>query len=105
MRTGWPGFCGPVHQSGSSGRVSALSGGGSSRSPLAIILSMVSGNGRWSADASSHGARIHTSHSSCVVRITGMVFGWIGSTTAFGAVVRSHEGSPALLDVTAAPSE
>jgi hypothetical protein len=33
-------------------------------------------------------ARIHTSHSSCVVRMTGMAFGWIGSTTAFGAVVR-----------------
>jgi hypothetical protein len=29
------------------------------------------------------GARIHTSRSSSVVRITGIVFGWIGSTTAF----------------------
>jgi hypothetical protein len=37
--------------------------------------------------ASSQGARIHTSHSSGVVRITGMAFGCIGSTTAFDAVV------------------
>ena len=37
---------------------------------------------------SSHGARIQTSRSSSVVRITGMAFGWIGSTTAFGDVVR-----------------
>ena len=47
-----------------------------------------SGNGRCSAFASSHGARIQASHSSSVVRITGMAFGWICSTTAFGAVVR-----------------
>jgi hypothetical protein len=32
--------------------------------------------------------RIHTSRSSSVVRITGIAFGWIGSTTAFGNVVR-----------------
>jgi hypothetical protein len=38
--------------------------------------------------ASSHGARIQTSRSSSVVRITGIAFGWIGSTMAFGAVVR-----------------
>jgi spore coat polysaccharide biosynthesis protein SpsF (cytidylyltransferase family) len=31
---------------------------------------------------------IQASHSSAVVRITGMAFGWIGSTIAFGAVVR-----------------
>ena len=30
----------------------------------------------------------HTSRSSSVVRITGIAFGWYGSTTAFGAVVR-----------------
>jgi hypothetical protein len=35
-----------------------------------------------------HGARIQTSRSSSVVRITGMALGWIGSTTAFGDVVR-----------------
>jgi hypothetical protein len=28
--------------------------------------------------ASSHGARIHTSYSSGVVKITGIAFGWIG---------------------------
>jgi hypothetical protein len=33
-------------------------------------------------------ARIQTSCSSSVVRITGIAFGWIGSTIAFGAVVR-----------------
>ena len=39
--------------------------------------------------APSHGARIQTSRSSSVsVRITGMALGWIGSTTAFGEVVR-----------------
>jgi hypothetical protein len=46
------------------------------------------GNGRCNALASSHGARIHTSRSSSVVRITGMALGWIGFTTALGAVVR-----------------
>jgi hypothetical protein len=45
-------------------------------------------NGRCSAFASSQGARIHTSHSSGVVSITGIAFGWIGRTTVFGAVVR-----------------
>jgi hypothetical protein len=39
-------------------------------------------------DAASHGARIQTSRSSSVVKITGIGLGWIGSTTAFGAVVR-----------------
>jgi hypothetical protein len=33
-------------------------------------------------------ARIQTSRSSSVVKITGMALGWIGSTIAFGAVVR-----------------
>jgi hypothetical protein len=33
-------------------------------------------------------ARIQTSRSSSVVRITGMAFGWIGATTAFGTVVK-----------------
>jgi hypothetical protein len=36
--------------------------------------------------ASSHGARIQTSRSSSVSRMTGMAFGWIGSTIAFGDV-------------------
>src|SRR5262245_55692786 len=62
--------------------LSSLSG------PRITILSASSGNGRWRALASSHGARIHTSCSSSVVRITGIAFEWIGSTIAFGAVVR-----------------
>ena len=46
--------------------------------------------GRCKAFASSQGARIQTSCSSPVVKITGIAFGWIGSTTAFGAVMRSR---------------
>jgi hypothetical protein len=57
--------------------------------PLATIINASSGNGRCSAFASSHGARIHASRSSSVVRITGIAFGWIGSMTAFGDVVRN----------------
>src|SRR6202000_3115571 len=56
--------------------------------PRATILSALFGSGRCNALASSHGARSQTSRSSSVVRITGIAFGWIGSTTAFGAVVR-----------------
>jgi hypothetical protein len=56
--------------------------------PRITILIASSDNGRCNAFASSHGARIQTSRSSTVVRITGMAFGWIGSTMAFGAVVR-----------------
>jgi len=41
------------------------------------ILSALSGNGRCSAFASSYGARIQTSRSSAVVKITGMAFGWL----------------------------
>ena len=52
-----------------------------------------SGSGRCSPDASDHGARIYTSISSSVVRITGMAFGWIGFTTAFGSVVRKPQRS------------
>jgi hypothetical protein len=47
-----------------------------------------SGNGRCNALCLIPGACIHTSHSSGVVKITGIAFGWIGSTIAFGAVVR-----------------
>src|SRR5690606_3350418 len=39
--------------------------------------------------ASFHGARSHVSISSVVRRITGIAFGWIGFTTAFGSVVRN----------------
>jgi hypothetical protein len=56
--------------------------------PRMTILSASSGNSRCNALASSHGARIRTSRSSSVVRITGIALGWIGSTMAFGAVVR-----------------
>ena len=57
--------------------------------PRRTILIASSGNGCCNAFASSHGARIHKSRSSSVVRITGMAFEWIGSTTAFGDVVRN----------------
>lgn len=59
----------------------ASDGGYSFPGPRATIRSMSSGNGRYSAFASDHGARIQTSRSSLVVRITGMVLGWIGATT------------------------
>ena len=54
----------------------------------ATTLSASCGSGLCSARASSHGARIQTSRSSSVVKITGIAFEWIGSTMAFGAVVR-----------------
>jgi hypothetical protein len=56
--------------------------------PRMTILSKPSGSGRCNAFASSHGARIQTSRSSSVVKITGIAFGWIGLTTAFGDVVK-----------------
>jgi hypothetical protein len=48
----------------------------------ATIIKSVSGNGLCSTLASSHGARIQTSCSSSVVRVTGMVLSWIGSMIA-----------------------
>ena len=57
--------------------------------PRITIFSASSANGRCNTFASSHGARIQTSRSSSVVRITGIAFGWIGSTMAFGDVVRN----------------
>ena len=57
--------------------------------PRITIWSASSGNGRCNALASSHGARIQTSHSSWVVRMTGIALGWIGSTMALGTVVRN----------------
>src|ERR1700716_2228054 len=47
--------------------------------PRPTIFIASSANGRCNAFASSHGARIQTSRSSSVVRITGIAFGWIGS--------------------------
>src|SRR6202000_2169488 len=73
-------MCGP--QVGYATTLSSLSG------PRMTICSALSGRGRCKTFASSHGARIHTSRSSSVVRITGIAFEWIGSTTAFGDVVR-----------------
>ena len=55
--------------------------------PRITIFDASSGNGRCNALASSQGARIHTSRSSSVVRITGIALGWIGSTMAFADVV------------------
>jgi hypothetical protein len=52
-------------------------------------LQRVIRDGRCRAFASSHGARIQTSRSSSVVKITGIAWGCIGSTTAFGAVVKN----------------
>jgi hypothetical protein len=43
--------------------------------PRITNVSASSGNGRCNAFASSYGARIHTSRSSSVVRITGTAFG------------------------------
>jgi hypothetical protein len=61
-----------VSQSGSDGcDCFAVSGGGSSRSPLAVIFKTPFGKGLRRPQASSHGARIQTSHFSAVVRITG----------------------------------
>lgn len=53
--------------------------------PRITILSASSGNGRCSALASIYGARIQTSRSLSVVRITGFGFGRIASTMAFGS--------------------
>lgn len=55
--------------------------------PRATTFIASSGSGRCNPFASSHDARIQTSRSSSVVRITGIAFGWIGSTMAFGAVI------------------
>jgi hypothetical protein len=54
--------------------------------PRITNVTASSGSGRCNAFASSHGARIQTSRSSPVVRITGIALGWIGSTTAFGEI-------------------
>ena len=45
---------------------------------LAAIIKPSPGNGLCSPFSLIHGARIHTSRSSLVVRITGIAFGWIG---------------------------
>jgi len=75
-------FVGRTHLAHAAAARSSLS------APRATIFDASSGKGRCNAFASSQGARIQTSHSSGVVKITGIAFGWIGSTIAFGAVVR-----------------
>jgi hypothetical protein len=62
---------------------------GSSLTPRATIPSAPSGSGRCSFRVSSGGAVIQVSTSSGVVRITGIAFGWIAPTSAFGSVVSS----------------
>ncbi|MBC6718879.1 hypothetical protein H9Q09_22175 [Aurantimonas sp. DM33-3] len=52
------------------------------RSPRATICSPSFDNGRCSADASDHSARIQTSTSSGSVRMAGIAFGWIGATAS-----------------------
>ena len=66
---------------------------GSSLPPVATIRSDPSGNGRCGALASSHGARIQTSCSSGVVRMTGIAFGCTRPTSEFGSVVRNAKMS------------
>jgi hypothetical protein len=61
--------------------------------PRITILSASSGNGRCSALASSHGARIQTSLSSSVVRITGIALGWIPKVFQ-----RVHDANMALIN-------
>src|ERR1700732_339846 len=62
-------------------------------SPLATILSELSGSGLCSLSASSAGAFIQTSISSRAVRTTGIAFGWIAPTSLFGSVVRKAKMS------------
>src|ERR1700682_993832 len=61
----------------------------SSLTPRATIRSDPSGSGRCSFKASSGGAVIQASTSSGIVRITGIAFGWMAPTSAFGSVVRN----------------
>ena len=70
-------------------RLSGDGGPGSSLTPRATIRSAPSGSGRCSFSASSAGAVIQVSTSSGVVRITGIAFGWMAPTSAFGSVVRN----------------
>jgi hypothetical protein len=66
-----------------------------------LLRSRISNFGIVNAGVSSHGARIQTSHSSGVVRITGMAFGWIGSATAFR--LNAGLGRPASEDFECCP--
>src|SRR5258708_570108 len=65
----------------------------SSLTPRATIRSVPSVSGRCSFRASSDEAVIQASTSSGVVRITGIAFGWMAPTSAFGSVVRNAKRS------------
>src|SRR3954470_19770507 len=65
----------------------------SSLRPRATILSDPSESGRCSFRASSGEAVIQAPTSSGVVRITGIAFGWMAPTSAFGSVVRKAKRS------------
>jgi hypothetical protein len=60
---------------------------------LATTRSAWSGSGRCSSRALGASANNHKSTSAGVVRVTGIAFGWIGATTAFGSVVRKPKTS------------
>lgn len=66
---------------------------GSFFEPRATTISAPSGNGRCSASASTGSAVNHVSISADVVRITGIAFGWITPTSAFGSQVRKANRS------------
>ena len=59
------------------------------RSPRATIISAPSGNGRCGVKAASPSAVSHALISPWVVRITGIGFGWIALTSAFGSFVKN----------------
>src|ERR1700722_19624415 len=65
----------------------------SSLTPRATILSVPSGSDRCNFKASSDDAVIQVSTSPGVVRITGIAFGWMVPTSAFGSVVRKAKMS------------
>src|ERR1700694_2835750 len=66
---------------------------GSSLTPRATIRSDPSGSDRCSFRAFSGGAVIQVSTSDVVVKITGIAFGWMAPTSAFGSVVRKAKMS------------
>lgn len=70
-----------------------LGGPGSSFSPVATIFSVPSGSRLWSAFASSQGARIQTSYSPVVVKMTGIAFGWTLFTSALGSQLKKPNTS------------
>lgn len=57
------------------------------------MTSAPSGNARCNAFASLHGARIHVSRSSAVVRITGIALWFTDFTGSLGSVVKKENRS------------